>query len=74
MAYKMTNPFKQAKTSGFGPSTAFGGVKNLELVKTKKTKHKKVMIDGPKNTTHRSDGKKTKDQHWQAWQFNKRTK
>ena len=37
MAFKMTNPFKQAKTSGFGPSTAFGGVKNLELVKTKKT-------------------------------------
>ena len=51
MAFKMTNPFKQAKTSGSGPSTAFGGVKNPELVKTKKTKHKKVMEDGYVNPT-----------------------
>ena len=42
------SPNKQAKTKGLGPRTAFGGVKNPELVKTKKTKSKKVMIDGPK--------------------------
>ena len=42
------SPAKQAKTKGLGPRTAFGGVKNPELVKTKKTKSKKVMIDGPK--------------------------
>jgi len=61
MAFKMTNPLKQAKTSGLGPRTAFGGVKNPELVKTKKVKHKKVMVD---------DG----GDKWRAWQFNKRTK
>ena len=44
----MTTPAKQAKQKGLGPRTAFGGVKNPELVKTKKTKSKKVMIDGPK--------------------------
>ena len=66
MAFKMTNPFKQkdevnlSKKSGFGPSTAFGGVKNPELVKTKKTKHKKVMNDDGGNK-------------WSSWQFNKRT-
>ena len=53
MAFKMRNPFKQAKTSGFGPSTAWGGVKNPELVKTKKTKHKKVMEDGYVNSTQK---------------------
>ena len=42
------SPAKQAKTKGLGPRTAFGGVKNPELTKTKKTKSKKVMIDGPK--------------------------
>ena len=42
------SPAKQAKQKGLGPRTAFGGVKNPELVKTKKTKGKKVMIDGPK--------------------------
>ncbi len=42
------SPAKQAKTKGLGPRTAFGGVKNPELVKTKKTKGKKAMIDGPK--------------------------
>jgi len=42
------SPNKQAKQKGLGPRTAFGGVKNPELVKTKKTKSKKVMIDGPK--------------------------
>jgi len=42
------SPAKQAKTKGLGPRTALGGVKNPELVKTKKTKSKKVMIDGPK--------------------------
>ena len=42
------SPNKQAKQKGLGPRTAFGGVKNPELVKTKKTKGKKAMIDGPK--------------------------
>ena len=41
-----------SKMSGLGPRTAFGGVKNPELVKKKKTKSKKVMKDGPKNRTH----------------------
>jgi hypothetical protein len=36
------------RTSGLGPRTSFGGVKNPELVKTKQTKSKKVMNDGPK--------------------------
>ncbi len=45
---KKKSPAKQVKTKGLGPRTAFGGVKNPELVKTKKTKSKKVMIDGPK--------------------------
>jgi len=45
---KKKSPAKQAKQKGLGPRTAFGGVKNPELVKTKKTKGKKVMIDGPK--------------------------
>lgn len=45
---KKKSPAKQAKQKGLGPRTAFGGVKNPELVKTKKTKSKKVMIDGPK--------------------------
>ena len=42
------SPNKQAKQKGLGPRTVFGGVKNPELTKTKKTKSKKVMIDGPK--------------------------
>ena len=45
---KKKSPAKQAKQKGLGPRTAFGGVKNPELVKTKKTKSKKVMKDGPK--------------------------
>lgn len=45
---KKKSPAKQAKQKGLGPRTAFGGVKNPELVKTKKTKGKKAMIDGPK--------------------------
>tara|TARA_R110001583_G_scaffold888_1_gene7974 strand:+ start:3191 stop:3679 length:489 start_codon:yes stop_codon:yes gene_type:complete len=56
----MTTPAKQAKQKGLGPRTAFGGVKNPELTKTKKPfsakvfedfeapKNPKVMIDGPK--------------------------
>ena len=52
MAFKMRNPLKQAKTSGFGPSTAFGGSMNPELAKSKTSNKKKVMKDGPKNTVH----------------------
>ena len=37
-----------SKKSGFGPSTAFGGSKNRELVKDKKVETKKVMKDGKK--------------------------
>ena len=68
MAFKMRNPLKQAKTSGFGPSTAFGGSGNPELTKSK-TSNKKVMTDGPKNTVHGAG----KTGNWSAWQFNKRT-
>jgi len=56
------------KKDGFGPSTAFGGVKNPELVKTKKTKSKKVMKDGPKNKVH---GVKDPG-NWQPHQFKKK--
>ena len=47
-----STPAKQAKTSGFGPSTAFGGSKNSELVKDKTTNTKKVMNDGAINEAH----------------------
>jgi hypothetical protein len=50
--YPKKSPAKQVKTKGLGPSTLFGGVKNPELVKTKKTKGKKVMKDGAKNRVH----------------------
>jgi len=53
------------KKDGFGPSTAFGGVKNPELVKTKKTKSKKVMKDGPKNRVHGAGD----TGNWQPHQF-----
>ena len=56
-----------SKKSGFGPSAAFGGSKNRELVKDKKTKSKKVMKDGPKNKVHGID--LGKDPHWQPHQF-----
>jgi len=46
--YTPTSPAKQAKTKGLGPRTAFGGVKNPELTKTKKPFSTKVMKDGPK--------------------------
>jgi hypothetical protein len=39
------------KTSGLGPRTAFGGVKNPELTSNKKKKDKKVFKDGSNNTT-----------------------
>ena len=60
---KKKSPAKQAKTKGLGPRKAFGGVKNPELVKTKKTKSKKVMIDGPKKQVTGID--LGKDPHWQ---------
>ena len=56
-----------SKKSGFGPSTAFGGSKNKELVKDKKVKAKKVMQDGLKNkSVHK--GKVVKG-NWQPHQF-----
>ena len=58
-----------SKMSGLGPRTAFGGVKNPELVKKKKTKSKKVMKDGPKKqAVHK--GKVLKG-NWQPHQFKK---
>ena len=65
-----SSPAKQvnlSKMSGLGPSTAFGGVKNPELVKSKKSFSKKVMKDGPKNKVHGVD--LGKDPHWQPHQF-----
>ena len=56
-----------SKMSGLGPRTAFGGVKNPELVKKKKTKSKKVMKDGPKNRTHGAGD----TGNWQPHQFKK---
>ena len=58
------------KRSGFGPSTAFGGVKNPELTKTKKPSSKKVFKDGPKNRVHyhNKPNKVSKDPHWQPYQ------
>jgi len=61
------SPAKQAKKSGLGPSTAFGGVKNPELIKSKKTKSKKVMKDGLKNRTHGAGD----TGNWQPHQFKK---
>lgn len=58
-----------SKKSGFGPSTAFGGVKNPELIKAKKTKSKKVMKDGKKtNVVYK--GKIVKG-NWQPHQIKK---
>ena len=70
----MKSPAKQSfdlnlsKKSGFGPSTAFGGVKNRELVKDKKKPtSKKVMKDGKKTqVVHK--GKELKG-NWQPHQF-----
>lgn len=53
------SPAKQAKRSGFGPSTAFGGVKNPELIETKKPFERKVMRDGPKHRVHYHKHKKS---------------
>tara|TARA_Y100001973_G_C5170198_1_gene318577 strand:+ start:731 stop:1105 length:375 start_codon:yes stop_codon:yes gene_type:complete len=51
---KKPAPTKQmpVKNKGFGPSTAFGGVKNPELTNTKKKKEKKVFKDGSSNRAH----------------------
>ena len=59
---KPKSPAKQmpVKTKGLGPRKAFGGVKNPELTKKKKTKERvinheqvhKVMKDGSKNRAH----------------------
>ena len=62
-----TTPAKQAKTKGLGPRTAFGGVKNPELTKTKKPFSTKVMKDGPKKQVTGID--LGKDPHWQPHQF-----
>ena len=48
------SPAKQAKRSGFGPATAFGGVKNPELIETKKPFSRKVMKDGYINPTQKA--------------------
>ena len=51
---RKNSPAKQvdlSKKTGLGPSAAFGGVKNRELVPEKKTKSRKVMKDGPVNKT-----------------------
>jgi hypothetical protein len=56
-----------SKKSGFGPSTAFGGSKNRELVKDKKVKTKKVMKDGPKKQVHGAGN----TGNWQPNQFKK---
>ena len=57
-----------SKMSGFGPSTAFGGVKNPELDGSRKGfKMPKVMKDGPKNKVH---GIKDSGD-WQPHQFRK---
>ena len=57
------SPNKQAKTKGLGPRTAFGGVKNPELTKTKKPFSTKVMKDGPKKQVTGID--LGKDPNWQ---------
>lgn len=56
-------PTKQVKTKGLGPRTAFGGVKNPELTKTKKPFSTKVMKDGPKKQVTGID--LGKDPNWQ---------
>jgi len=58
--YPEKSPAKQAKQKGLGPRKAFGGVKNPELTKRKKTEERvinheqahKVMKDGSKNRAH----------------------
>tara|TARA_R100001377_G_C3186811_1_gene108903 strand:+ start:69 stop:581 length:513 start_codon:yes stop_codon:yes gene_type:complete len=57
------------KKSGFGPSTAFGGSKNRELVKDKKVKSKKVFKDGNNNRAIYK-GKVVKG-NWQPHQIKK---
>ena len=57
------SPNKQVKTKGLGPRTAFGGVKNPELTKTKKPFSTKVMKDGPKKQVTGID--LGKDPNWQ---------
>ena len=63
MMEEQESPAKQAKTKGLGPRTAFGGVKNPELTKTKKPFSTKVMKDGPKKQVTGID--LGKDPHWQ---------
>jgi hypothetical protein len=58
MMPKKKSPAKQAKRKGFGPSKAFGGVLNPELVNwekrfgKKETSSRKVMKDGSSNRAH----------------------
>jgi hypothetical protein len=52
---KKKTPLNQvdlSKKTGLGPSAAFGGSKNRELVPEKKTESRKVMKDGAVNETH----------------------
>ena len=70
---KTTNPSKSpakqvdlSKKTGLGPSAAFGGSKNRELVRDKQVKTKKVMKDGPKNRVHGVEN----PGNWQPHQFN----
>ena len=64
------SPAKQVKKSGLGPRTAFGGVKNPELVKNKKKPFStKIMKDGPKNNVIHK-GKIIKG-NWEPHQFKK---
>ena len=58
-----------SKMSGLGPRLDFGGVKNPELNKTKKSNQKKVMIDGNKNKAVSKGG--VVKGNWQASQFRK---
>ncbi len=66
---KKKSPAKQAKTKGLGPRTAFGGVKNPELIarpgrhKPKKPFSTKVMKDGPEKQVTGID--LGKDPNWQ---------
>ena len=76
------SPAKQVKTSGLGPRSSFGGVKNPELTKDKKKPFStykfnfqsipentpKVMRDGLKNAAH---GVKDPG-NWQPHQFKKK--
>ena len=66
---KPQSPAKQVKTSGLGPRSSFGGVKNPELTKDKKKPFStKVMRDGLKNAAH---GVKDPG-NWQPHQFKKK--